>query len=522
MTNSEKIALVVVLKDESHDITGWLAWHIAIGFSTIIVIDDESTDGTDWLVRNSVRGFDVRYEKVVQDFDFFYLRQQNEYKKALTRLSGEFSWVCFLDADEYLLLEGSETISDFLANFQNADGVALNWLLHGNNGHVLMPLVPAPVAYPKHSHPQELINHHVKSIVRPDRVGKHWHNVHCFDIAPDRYLDTEQRPIKWSSTPGIIETAPVFSNAWIMHFQSRSMEHFVERARKRRDTIITANTWNNEAWNLEDGRKADKLIISMFRILAKIELQSSRYLCETIVNSFKRPNFVRHDTWNQLAAGDLPPEIPEVDLSLRVFKIQTHSGTVLCLNPKTDLIVHATQVGQELELLYLIQSSDVDRAGLLMRGVRSDKPLRLRGDRQAGNVMHTQVGVTASGHATLRSPTTRFFLTAEPLDLGNGYSQVSCDRKSVQAWEMFDLIPLEATELDGSAAEIAQSYFSLMRKGLTASSFSDWLSSSAKSVSSVLLQTLLRQLTKSERTRLRSNLSSSAPLETLLNGSQYS
>ncbi|MGI4748632.1 MAG: glycosyltransferase family 2 protein [Janthinobacterium lividum] len=520
MTKTDKVGLVVVLKDEVHDIAAWLAWHIALGFDTIFVIDDASTDGTDRVVRNAGLHFDIRYEKAVQDVDFFYDRQQNEYKKAITRLKSEFSWLCFLDADEYLLLETASSVPRFLENFLQADGIAVNWRLHGNNGHVLRPLVPAPVAYPKRSHSTEAINRHVKSFVRPARVGPRWQNVHCFDVSPPLYVNSIGNPVKWSSTPGIVHDEPVFSGAWIMHFQSRSMEHFIDRAKKRRDTLIVAQTWNNESWNAESDDSASRFFPSMFRILAKIELQISSALCGMIITSVIPPNFTLNDKVHP-ARPTIKADPARNRASLNIQRIVTYFDTALQVDPRSDLIVHSSKTDRSLEHLYLIRPVNSDTDALLICPAQGNKPLRLRGDRQASTVIRMQVGLMPNGLTNFRSPSTRLFLTAEPLGSGTA-NQVSCDRKVVQNWEMFNLLYVEPDTIDRAVTRMAESYFALISYGLTASSLCKWISENPRSISSTLLQILLRQLSKSEQLHLSTYLPASTPLETLLNTSQYS
>ncbi len=263
MSADAPIGLVVVLRDEVHDIAAWLAWHVALGFDTIFAIDDGSIDGTDRVIKAAGRLFDIRYSKAVQDHPFFYERQQREYRRKLAELSGSFSWLCFLDADEYLRLSVDADISSFLARFPDAGGVALNWRLHGNNGHVLRPPVPPPMAYPKRSSIDLWVNHHVKSIVRPDQVGHDWQNVHCFDVRPEAYVDAEGRSIRWSDTRGIVSTTPSYGVAHVMHFQNRSMEHFIDRAGKRRDTHIDARTWSNDDWNREEDEMPSHVLVPM-------------------------------------------------------------------------------------------------------------------------------------------------------------------------------------------------------------------------------------------------------------------
>lgn len=520
MNRNGKAGLVVVLKDEVHDIAGWLAWHIALGFDAIIVIDDASTDGTDRIIRNASLHFDVRYEKVVQEFDFFYDRQQNEYKKAIKRLEPEFSWLCFLDSDEYLLLEAALSVQDFLKGFTHAHGIVVNWRLHGNNGHVLRPLVPAPVAYPRRSQPTESINRHVKSFVRPDRVGTNWHNVHCFDVDAALYVNTNGKTVQWSATIGIIDSDPVFSGAWIMHFQNRSMEHFIDRARKRQDTLIATQSWSNESWNAENDESANRFFTSMFRILATIESQVSSSLCGLISSTMRPPDFTSNKN-NQSVRATVQTELTYDNIILRIQTITTCFDTLIQVDPNLDLIVHSSKKDQSLESIYVIRSASSDTDALLICPTREHRLLRLRGDRQAGTVICLQVELTPDGLATFRSPSTRLFLSAEPIEIGTA-KRVSCDRRTVQNWEMFNLTHSGLDTVTPAVTQMAKSYFALTSCEVTASSLCTWISENPRFISSALLQILLRKLSKNERSYLGSYLPAFTPVEALLDSSRYS
>lgn len=520
------IGLVLVVKDEVHDIAGWLAWHLALGFDTIFVIDDGSTDGTDQLVKAAGRSFDVRYSTAVQDHPFFYERQQREYRKALSRLKDEFSWLCFLDADEYLLLSADASISTFLARFPGADGVGLNWCLHGNNGHVLRPLLPAPMAYPRRSGADLAINRHVKSLVRPDRIGSTWINVHWFDIEPAAYVNAEGSRLEWSSTLGIIKGTPSFQTAHVMHFQSRSMEHFIDRARKRRDTQVDVRSWSNEDWNSEGGRTLPDLLTPMFETLATIEYETSAMLVALLAKHLRRPNSESRPSTDHAdtdIASDPPPTSPDISSppAVSVHTIRTHFGSYIRLDPSTDLVVHVSDNPGLFPPLFLIRSPAVPSDALLVAVGQKGRPLRLIGDRQAATVIRLHVTAALDGQVTLHLPETSRFLSAEPTDFASGVRRIAADRKSAQAWEMYTLPDAASGALERSVLKMAEAYFSLVLKGVTAAELGPWLAEHSPVLTAPLLQIVLRQMGRKEHLRLVSRLAGNVPLE-LLSGSSYS
>jgi FkbM family methyltransferase len=237
-------AVVLVVKDEASDIEAWLAWYDVLGFDACIVFDDDSTDGTWELLRRAAKVQDIRAMQAKGPREArFETRQEQSYRFALAEYSGEFEWLAFFDADEFLRLERDASIAGFLARFADADAVAVNWCNYGSSGHYLKPDALPVEAYTWHGNEREVVNRHVKSLVRPGRVGGRWLNVHSFDVDPERYAMSDGAQATWSATPGIIDRDPDWSVARLMHYQCRSMEHFLERLRKRPELRGQRNLW---------------------------------------------------------------------------------------------------------------------------------------------------------------------------------------------------------------------------------------------------------------------------------------
>lgn len=242
---SETVGVVLFVRDEVNDIAGWLAWYRMLGFDACIVFDDGSTDGTRQLLNAASLSSRVFVHDAIGDRDVLFIdRQRQSYQYALKAYQG-LDWLFFVDADEYLSLFRHETVQAFLKEFEQSDAVAVNWCNYGSGGHVLRPLGPAVFAYLWHTHETALVNIHVKSFVRPKKLGPHWMNVHAYDVDPERYHTASHDRVVWSNTRGLIEGIPDWSTAKLMHYQCRSMEHFVERVRKRPDLHRHVGEWQS-------------------------------------------------------------------------------------------------------------------------------------------------------------------------------------------------------------------------------------------------------------------------------------
>lgn len=252
------IGVVLIVKNEVFSICHWVRWHKFIGFDNIIVFDDNSNDGTSEILENLRQKNILKLEPLVGDMsDWYYERQQRCYRYAIEKYKNTCDWLAFFDSDEYLYLEDEKKISDFLSSFSEADGVAVNWCNYGSSDYVIRPDVSPIEAYTWHSNADRLVNRHVKSIIRPMQVGQNWKNVHSFDIKPDKYLLSDGSAVRWGDEDGIIDRAPNWIGAKLMHFQCRSMEDFVERARKRPELNATVALWNaSDFRDIEDRRPA--------------------------------------------------------------------------------------------------------------------------------------------------------------------------------------------------------------------------------------------------------------------------
>ena len=566
MSVSRPVGLVSVVRDEVHDFAGWIAWHVAVGFDTIFVVDDLSTDGTDQVIQAAAKSFDVRYSKTTQDHESFYERQQREYRRMLKRLAGQFEWLCFLDADEYLLLKRDPDISTFLKRFPEAQGIALNWRLHGNNGHVLRPVLPAPMAYPKRSGTTSPVNRHVKSIVRPECVGNRWFNVHWFDVEPGLYVNAAGQKVRSSETPGIIAGLPDFETALIMHFQNRSMEHFIERARKRGDTFIDARTWDNEEWNREEDQEPPRIVVCMLQKLVVIQLQvnevisaaiSAHYLAKVkltiqLALNGRDDDPVRLKTKQQMASNPVPPDyltktaegdrsgyagtsrapVPTAGSSrettrrlssrsaITIWLVRTHCGTLVQLDQTTNAIVHGQVEAEALTPLFLVRSAASSLDALLVVPGDEKRPLRLIGARQAATLIHVHVMRVGHNSVTMKLVENSLFIAAEPPTQPEYPGKMIANRKQALEWETFNLESSSCVELDKRTCQTAESFFYLIESELTANRLCSWIQRTDPKYRSSLLQVVIRQMTKSELLRFRSEVADTVPAE-LLSGEFY-
>ncbi len=240
-----KVAACLFVRNEVSDIDCWLAWYHLLGFDACIVYDDYSTDGTWERIEAAARVQDIRLFRAVGDRSTTHQPRQNScYLLAIEQFRDEFDWIGFFDSDEYLRLMDSSSIKEFLGRFPAGGAVSINWCCYGSSGHALKPDSLPIEAYTWHSTNALPINRHVKTILHLASWQGKYINQHCFDVPAEKSVDPSGTPIRWSSTPGITESPPDWSVAKVMHYQCRSMEHFINRLKRAPKLPRTTRTWN--------------------------------------------------------------------------------------------------------------------------------------------------------------------------------------------------------------------------------------------------------------------------------------
>lgn len=243
-----KTALVGIIRNEASDLLAWIGWHALLGVDTFVLFDDGSDDGTRDLLNAAAVQHDVRVFHIDElrgiswkaQQPVYWERQRIVYMDALHALKDVVDWVGFFDTDEYLALHRHDTLKNFLRSFnEDVNAIGIHWCLYGSSGHITRPDMPPFHAYTRHSTYDNPVNRHVKSFIRPAAWNGEWHNPYAFPLKEGRYVGANGRDLTWGATFGVTETLPDWDTARIMHFRVRSLEHFVERARRRRDTHLT-------------------------------------------------------------------------------------------------------------------------------------------------------------------------------------------------------------------------------------------------------------------------------------------
>lgn len=216
----------VIVKDEQDDISEWIAYHLAIGFDTIVLFDNMSNDGTSRVVDKYAGMYDVR-RIAWNDTSAHY--QVNAYNSALKMLRRDYDWLCFIDADEFLLLKQHASIREFVADLANCPAVAVNWAIFGSSGRQQRPSGLVIENFLQRSDVSFAPNRHVKCLVQPRRT-KYCVNAHYFEVKGG-FVSPLGKPLHWE-LPGLSSGMPEYDLAQINHYFVKSSQQWTEKMKR--------------------------------------------------------------------------------------------------------------------------------------------------------------------------------------------------------------------------------------------------------------------------------------------------
>ena len=146
-------------------------------------------------------------------------------------------WLCFLDADEFLVLEDYDSVSDLVrVAGQHGMPISLNWKIFGSNGERYYRNELVVNRFPRCGEVTEDVNRHIKTIGPKSAVdaGARVH-VHGWVLAEGQYyVDALGDRIEVEGCTFV--TPPRWKAAWVNHYIVKSLEEFEAKCRRGRAT----------------------------------------------------------------------------------------------------------------------------------------------------------------------------------------------------------------------------------------------------------------------------------------------
>ena len=210
----------------------WIQYHLAVGVEHFVLYnDDEETQVSDRILKpyadqGLVENIPVRCRADILRGDV-NRRQHDVYRDMIANAAGKTQWLALLDLDELLLPRRCDDVRELLQEYEEHDGLAVNWSIYGSSGHVRRP--PTQIDHFLYrSETNWGPNQYVKSIVKPDPVIlDELCHTHIFPTRDGVTVNENHEPVHWISHA--VSTEKIRIN----HYVVRSWQDFWEVKAKR-------------------------------------------------------------------------------------------------------------------------------------------------------------------------------------------------------------------------------------------------------------------------------------------------
>ena len=124
------LSIIAVVKNEAPYIAEWIEYHLLVGVQKFFIYDNESSDN----LKKCLEPYIIN--NIVEYIYFPGIRQQlNSYNDAIKRYRYKSFWLAFIDIDEFLVPVSTETIAEFLRDFEDVPGIEINQVIYGSGGN---------------------------------------------------------------------------------------------------------------------------------------------------------------------------------------------------------------------------------------------------------------------------------------------------------------------------------------------------------------------------------------------------
>ena len=139
-----KATVVCIEKMENHYLREWVEHYLKLGFETVIICDNNDIDGEHpeevigdyvWKGKAIIKNYrGMRPEKYYSSSPKDNV-QIRAYVDCFNEYKNDYDWMLFVDVDEFLILDETKTISEFvrLPKFSDANAIKFSWLYHDDN-----------------------------------------------------------------------------------------------------------------------------------------------------------------------------------------------------------------------------------------------------------------------------------------------------------------------------------------------------------------------------------------------------
>jgi hypothetical protein len=235
------LTIAAIVKNEAQYIAEWIEYHLLVGVEKFYIYDNDSTDNLKEILKPYIEDGIVEYiyfpsagiakntyvnksEEEKQRIWWCKKVQLKMCEDAVLRYKNESYWMAFIDIDEFIVPLSTDTIPDFLKNFEDVYSVEINWLNYGSSGKIKQGNEPVIERFKDHSNYEYIHNRGTKTIINPRAIVKLYvHNARVIDF--NKRVDVHKNRIE----KNFLKRQPIHDTMRINHYRTKSMEECFAR-----------------------------------------------------------------------------------------------------------------------------------------------------------------------------------------------------------------------------------------------------------------------------------------------------
>jgi len=243
--SSLKIALCAIGKNENLYIREWIKWYKNLGINKIYLYDNNEINGerfedviSDYIKSGFVENINIRgfIKTLTTSYDKDGTSVQGQaYHDCYYNNYKNYDWMLFFDIDEFLSIDYKyNNIYEFLNDFNEYDGIKVQWRMYGDNGKLYYENKPVNKRFKSKNN--EGFDSRVKSILKCKNYDFNLifiaHGVRNRELV---IVNLNKKRVKdLYKDDKAYNNLPVYLN----HFYTKSTEEFIKRKYKKSSAIF--------------------------------------------------------------------------------------------------------------------------------------------------------------------------------------------------------------------------------------------------------------------------------------------
>ena len=253
------LAITCVAKNEGPYLKEWIEYHKIVGVERFYLYDNESDDNTKEVLAPYIKDGTVVYHFLPNHPITKQFPQIEAFNDAIFKYRDRTTWMALIDADEFIVPIEKSSIPEFLEEYAQYPGVAINWVCFDSSGHEKKPtahggLLTANYTRVRKDHSNRR-DRTVKSIVNPKQVifypSSHYGLY---------YLNLESVTEKFQRTRGMASKFHSSSKIRINHYESKSREEYLNKILRNSKGHTPAINFREGLLNFQEETTVDLVI----------------------------------------------------------------------------------------------------------------------------------------------------------------------------------------------------------------------------------------------------------------------